>query len=90
VKAAIGAAVGGVLLIALIVLGLCCLNRRKQRPQYAQPSELPHDPQPVKYEMYHDGAAKHEMPSTSIAEVPHNERPAELSADTAGSARWHL
>lgn len=78
VKAAIGAAVGGALVIALIIFGLYLWKKRKQRPQYAQPQELPNDVPIIKYEMYHDSAAKFEMPSSNLVEVPNHERPAEL------------
>lgn len=77
-KAGIGAGIGGAVLIAVIVLGLFLWRKRKQRAQYVQPGELGHDALTTKYEMYHDTAAKHELPSTVAVEVPHNEKPAEL------------
>lgn len=81
---AIGAAVGGVVLVALVTFALYLWKKRKQREQYTKTHELPqesYDQQAapvVKYEMYHDGAAKYEMPTAYIVEVPNHERPAEL------------
>jgi hypothetical protein len=78
-----------VLLITLIILGLRFLKKRKQRPQYTHPPELAHDKLATKYEMYHDGAAKHEMPATVVVEVPTNERPAELPSYMPDNVRKH-
>ncbi|KAH7067810.1 hypothetical protein FB567DRAFT_256283 [Paraphoma chrysanthemicola] len=83
-KAAIGAVVGGVVLIALVILGLYLRKKRKHRAQYTKAYELPqgssdqHLTPVTKYEMNHDGAAKYEMPTTYVVEVPNSERPAEL------------
>jgi hypothetical protein len=65
------------------------LEKQKQRPAYTQPPELGHAEPPLKHEMYHDGAAENEMPSTGIAEVLHRERPAELAAHMPDNARRH-
>lgn len=78
-KAGIGAAVGGAVLIALVVLGLVFWRKRKQQfPHHAIPHEIGYDAQPTRHEMYHESAAKYEMSSASVVEVPHNERPSEL------------
>jgi LPXTG-motif cell wall-anchored protein len=87
VKAGIGAAVGGVLLIAVVVLGLYFRKKRKQDSQYAQPQELAYEPPAPKYEMYHDSAMKYEMPSSPVVEVPNHEGPAELPGHMPESTR---
>ncbi|KAH7374342.1 hypothetical protein BKA66DRAFT_572299 [Pyrenochaeta sp. MPI-SDFR-AT-0127] len=85
-QAAVGASIGGVALIAFVVLGLFLWRRRKQRQARSspphesyqhQPSETFHTPF-AKYEMYHDGAARYEAPYSGILEAPGNEMPAEL------------
>ncbi|CAO2651592.1 Nn.00g041620.m01.CDS01 [Neocucurbitaria sp. VM-36] len=84
-QAAIGASIGGVALIALIVLGLFLWRRRKQRQMHSYPPHelndqpLGHENTPMtKYEMNHDGAARHEVPYSAVHEAPRNERPVEL------------
>lgn len=62
----------------LVVLGLFFWKKQKQRVQSVRPEELEPDAPATKYEMYHDTATKHELSSTFVVEVPHNERPAEL------------
>ncbi|OAL48309.1 hypothetical protein IQ07DRAFT_96181 [Pyrenochaeta sp. DS3sAY3a] len=83
VQGAIGGAVGGVALIAFIVLGLFFWRRRRQR-QF-RPSHEVHEvheapSQSVKYTMYHESPVR-EIP----VEAPGMTRdPAELPANTAG------
>lgn len=87
-KAAIGASIGGVAVIALVVLGLFLVRRRKRRqvesstptePMYEAMNDQAHPPPPLtKYEMHQDSTAQHELPTHSPVEAPINERPAEL------------
>lgn len=85
-KAGIGAGIGVAALIALVVLGLFLLWKRKQKQQYTRsPEKLPDNMTHVqaspftKYELNHDDAIKHELPhNDAVSEVPVNERPAEL------------
>ncbi|KAF1917272.1 hypothetical protein BDU57DRAFT_159420 [Ampelomyces quisqualis] len=78
-KSGIGAAVGGVVLIALVALGLFFWRKRKQQfPQHVIPQETVYGVHSTRHEMYHGSATKYEMSSASVVEVPLNERPAEL------------
>ncbi|KAF2126043.1 hypothetical protein P153DRAFT_323007 [Dothidotthia symphoricarpi CBS 119687] len=88
-KAGIGAGVGVAVLIALVVLALF-LRKRKQRraaytppPSYNNPQEVAGAPL-TKYELYHDGATKHEMPNSGhdVAEIMSQDRPVELPGST--------
>ncbi|KAG9189322.1 hypothetical protein G6011_06190 [Alternaria panax] len=89
-KAGIGAGVGGAALIALIVLGLFLLRKRKRGQYTTPPQELPHEsmahvqsPALIKYEPNHDNTTTYEMPyNNAVSEAPMNERPAELPGHT--------
>ena len=91
-KAGIGAAVGGAALIALVLSLIFWKKRRQQpqnaQPQHAQPPELAYIPT-EKYEMCHDSALKHELPSADMVEVPSNERPVELPGHMPQRIKQH-
>ena len=87
-KAAIGGAVGGVVLIALIILGLFFWRRRKwtHRPPVETaiaPNSHPLAGPTTKYELNHDDTTKYEMQDTQFAELPQTSRPVEMEGNTA-------
>ncbi|KAL6707238.1 hypothetical protein ACN47E_004226 [Coniothyrium glycines] len=84
-KAAIGASVGVAVLIVLVVLSLFLNKKRKQKHAYAPPVNVPiyeayveSAPPLAKYEMYHGGTERYEVPAQVMVEADVNERPAEL------------
>ncbi|KAF2686252.1 hypothetical protein K458DRAFT_441817 [Lentithecium fluviatile CBS 122367] len=88
-KAAIGASIGGIALIALIVLGLFLLRRRRRSPTPPVEKSVEADSHgtanAAKHELNHDGAVKYEMQDTQYAELPQNARPVELEGDATAA-----